>query len=228
MQVKYFALSIIFMVGLLVGAFAVPGIAAQDVAAEPALPREFQGVRLGMALSDLVTIVPDANRVSLGRHDQKQQTVLVSSKNRHLQRIEYRFYNDRLREMAIHYNPDKETGGYQRLLERLRESYGTPIVADQREQSNLGSHVIMIKKTIWKDRATISSLAESHKIIDDQRELILTITDLELQQAFEQDQEHRRRQRELSVPVPLVNNPVQNRQATISHSENARNVHAGG
>ena len=212
MQIKSRALRMMFIVGMLLGILTAPGGAAQETT-EAALPRSFQGARLGMALSDLVAIAPDANRVSLGRRDPFQRTVVVPSKDRYLRRIEYRFYNDHLRELAIHYHSNEVPGGYQRLLERLTEAYGKPIVLDEQEGYGL------VRKTVWKDRATRSSLVESRKLIDDKRELILTITDLALQQAFEEDQEHRRRQRELSIPIPLPDHSIENRQAVVSQSD---------
>lgn len=128
-------LLVLVMFCVVVGFLAVPGLAAQDGAKDAALPRTFQGVSLGMPLSDFVAVVPDAKRVSLARGDQSQRTVVVPSKDRYIQRVEYRFYNDRLREMTIHYNAGKVPGGYQRLLERLQESYGKPI------EENLGEYV---------------------------------------------------------------------------------------
>ena len=74
----------------------------------------------------------------------------------------------------------------------------------------------------------MSSLAEMRNIVDDTRKLILTITDLNLEQAFEEDQAQRRRQRELSIPIPLPDHSVQNRQEMISGSEHARNGHTRG
>lgn len=220
-------LRIIFMVGLLVGTLAVPGIAAQDVAREAALPRAFQGASLGMPLSDFTAVVPEAKRVSFTKRDQTQRTVVVPSKDRSLQRVEYRFSDDQLRELVIHYNPSEVPGGYQRLLERLRESYGKPI-AENLQEYDSGPDVVLVKKTVWKDHATMARLTESRKIFDDRRELILTITDRNLQQAFEEDQEHRRRQRELSIPVPTSDHAIQNRQAAMSRSESMRDGHAGG
>lgn len=227
MQNKSGVLRIIFMVGLLLGSLAVPGIAAQDVAREAALPRAFQGASLGMPLSDFAAVVPEAKRVSLARRDQTQRTVVVPSKDRFLQRVEYRFSDDQLRELVIHYNPSEVPGGYQRLLERLRESYGKPI-AENLQEYDSGPDVVLVKKTVWKDHATMASLTESRKMFDDRRELILTITDRNLQQAFEEDQEHRRRQRELSIPVPTSDHVIQNRQAAMSRSESMRDGHAGG
>lgn len=219
MCIKSRTLSIIVMLGLvfglLLGVLATPGIAAQDGTDETVLPREFQGARLGMSLSDFVAIVPEANRISRGGHDPMQQTVVVPSKDRYLQRMEYRFYKNRLRELVIYYKADKVPGGYERLLERLSESYGKFLGTDLRVEDGRGSYATVVKKTSWKDRATMTSLIESHKITEDRGELMLTITDLDLQQAFEQDQEHRRRQGELSIPLPLPDQTIQKRQATI-------------
>lgn len=81
---------------------------------------------------------------------------------------------------------------------------------------------MLVKKTSWKDRATMTSLIESHKITEERGEIMLTITDLDLQQAFEQDQEYRRRQGELSIPLPLPDQTIQKRQATILPLDHAR------
>lgn len=223
MRVKSGALCIMLMVGLLLGPLTALGVAAQDDTKEVALPRSFQGARLGMTASELVAVVPDVNRVALNRRDQIQRTVVIPSKDRHLQRVEYRFYNDRLRELAIYYNSVEVPGGYQRLVERLKESYGKPTVVDQRDEygfgSTLVSEVVSVKKTVWKNSTTMTSLAESRRILDDKRELILTITDLDLQRAFEEDQAQRRRQQELRIPIPLPDHSVQNRQAAVPRSD---------
>ena len=126
-QIKSRMLLVIIMLCLVVGFFAAPGIAAQDVSKDTALPRSFQGVSLGMPLSEFIAVVPDAKRMALSRRDQSQRTVVVPSKDRYIQRIEYRFYDDRLREIVIHYHHGEVPGGYPGLLEKLRESYGKPI-----------------------------------------------------------------------------------------------------
>ncbi|UVT15978.1 MAG: hypothetical protein H8K04_19660 [Nitrospira sp.] len=67
----------------------------------------------------------------------------------------------------------------------------------------------------------MSVLAQSHKL-DQGREfydLILTITDRELQQIFEQDQEQYRRQETLRVPIPLPTPGIQNKQMAMSRLE---------
>ncbi len=223
MPVKLRALPMMLIVGLLLGPLAASGVAAQDDTKEVAVPRSFQGVRLGMTMSELGAVVPDVNRVAVTRRDQTQRTVVIPSKDRYLQRVEYRFYNDRLRELAIYYNPVEVPGGYPRLLERLKNAYGKPIVIDQRDEYGLGSKlasdVISAKKTIWKDRTTMASLAESRRVIDNRRDLLLTITDLDLQRAFEEDQEHRRRQQELRIPIPVPDTSAQNKQVSVPQSD---------
>ncbi|HEU5406949.1 MAG TPA: hypothetical protein VFU48_04240, partial [Nitrospira sp.] len=115
MQVKSGALRMMLIIGLLLGTLAVPGIAAQDDTKEIALPRSFQGAHLGMTLSDLVAAVPDVNRVLPNRQDSGARTIAVRSKDRHVQRVEYRFYDNRLRELVIYYRNEEVPGGYQRL-----------------------------------------------------------------------------------------------------------------
>ena len=58
MQMRYAVLGLMSAVGLLLGNPASPGIAAQEHPKETALPRSFQGARLGMTLSELTTAVP--------------------------------------------------------------------------------------------------------------------------------------------------------------------------
>lgn len=187
MEIKSRMLIAFVMFCLVAGVLAAPGIAAEDVSTDAALPREFQGARLGMALADLVAIVPEAKRVSLGGLDQAERTVVVPSKDRLLQRIEYRFSNDRVREFIIHYNYTDISGGYPGLLQQLRASYGKPMRQNLQEYYTK-PEAYSEKKTIWKDRATMASLTEIRKLNGDKRELILTITDLTRQQTSGQDQ----------------------------------------
>jgi hypothetical protein len=217
MHVKSAALRMMLTVGLLLGSLAEPGIAAQENTKETALPRSFQGARLGMTLSELVAVVPDAKKVSLNRHDQAQRTVVIPSKDRFIQRVEYRFYNDRLRELAIYYTYGEVPGGFKRLRQRLQEAYGKPAVVDQTDY-DAGPNIVSVKKTVWKDGATMSALAQSHKMYQGRElyDLILTITDLDLQHIFEQDQEHRRRQEELRLPIPLPESGIQSKQTATS------------
>ncbi|MDK2744194.1 MAG: hypothetical protein H8K03_11720 [Nitrospira sp.] len=220
MQVKSVALGMMLMVGLLLGNLAGPGLAAQGDTRETVLPRSFQGARLGMTLSELTRIVPDAKGVSLNRRDPAQRIIVLPSKDHAVQRVEYRFYNDRLRELAIHYNYDAVPGGFKELRQRLQEAYGEPAVAEQTDY-DAGPNIASVKKTVWKDGSTMSVLAQFHKL-DQGREfydLILTITDRELQQIFEQDQEQYRRQETLRVPIPLPTPGIQSKQMAMSRLE---------
>lgn len=217
MQMKSAALGMMSAIGLLLGNLAVPGIAAQEYTKETTLPRSFQGARLGMTLSELTTAVPDAKKVSLNRRDAAQRTVVIPSKDHAIQRVEYRFYNDRLRELAIYYTYGDVPGGFERLRERLQETYGEPAVGDQTEYDT-GPNIASVKKTVWKDHATMSVLTQFHKMHHGRElyDLILTITDFDLQQMFEQEQEQRRRQEELKVPIPLPDPGIQNKQTAMS------------
>ena len=225
MEIKYRILLVIVMLCMVVGFLAAPGIAAEVVSTAAALPRAFQSAQLGMTLSEFTAAVPEAKRVSLGERDQAERTVVVPSKDRPLQRIEYRFYDDRLREIVIHYHHGEVPGGYPGLLEKLREVYGKPI------SQNLHEHytkpeAFSEKKTVWKDHATMASLTEIRKMNGDKRELILAITDRNPQQASEEDQ--KRRQQELSIPIPLPDQPIQNKQAAMLHLACPENSHARG
>ena len=217
MQMKSAALGMMLAIGLLLGNLASPAIAAQEYTKERMLPRSFQGVRLGMTLSELTTAVLDAKKVSLNRRDPAQHTVVIPSKDHAIQRVEYRFYNDRLRELAIYYTYGEVPGGFERLRERLQATYGEPAVADQTEYDT-GPNIVSVKKTVWKDQATMSVLTQSHKMYHgrERYDLSLTITDSDLQQMLEQEQEQRRRQEELKVPIPLPDLGVQNKQTAMS------------
>lgn len=104
MKIKSRMLLAIVLLCMVVGFFAVPGIAAEDVSTDAALPRAFQGAQLGMTLSEFAAVAPEAKGVSLGGRDQAERTVVVQAKDRSLNRIEYRFSDDRLREVVIHYH----------------------------------------------------------------------------------------------------------------------------
>lgn len=217
MQVKSGALRMKLIVGLLLGPLAASGVAGQDDTKEAAVPRSFQGAQLGMTLSEFTAVMPEAKGVSLGGRDHAERTVVVPSKDRPLQRIEYRFYDGRLRELVLHYHHGEVPGGYSGLLEKLRESYGKPISQNLQEYYTK-PEAFSQKKTVWKDHATMASLTETRKMNGDKRELILAITDLNPQRPSEEDQERRRRQQELSIPIPLPDQPIQNKQAAVPQS----------
>lgn len=225
MEIKSRMLLVVVMLCMVAGFLAAPGIAAEGVSTDTTLPRAFQSAQLGMTLSEFAAVVPEAKRVSLGGHDQAERTVVVPSKDRPLQRIEYRFYNDRLREMVIHYHHNEVPGGYPGLLEKLRGSYGKPLSQNLQEYYTK-PEAFSQKKTVWKDRATMASLMEIRKMDGDKRELILTITDLHPQRTSEVDQE--RRKQELNIPIPLPDHRIQNDQAAVPDVDGYRTVtHVG-
>lgn len=226
MEIKSRMLLVLVMLCVVVGFLTAPGIAAEGVSTDAALPRAFQSAQLGMALSEFAAVVPEAKGVSLGGPNHAERTVMVPSKDRPLQRIEYRFNDDRLREIVLHYHHGEVPGGYPRLLEKLRESYGKPFSQNQQEYYTK-PEAFSQKKTVWKDHATMASLMEIRKMNGDKRELILAITDLTPQQAPEKDQERRRHQ-ELSIPIPLPDHSIQNKQAAVLHLARPEHSHAVG
>jgi hypothetical protein len=226
MKIKSRMLLAIVMLCMVGGLLGAPGIAAEGVSTNAALPRAFQNAQLGMALSEFAAVVPEAKGVSLGGRESAERTVVVPSKDRPLQRIEYRFYDDRLREIVIHYHHGEVPGGYPGLLEKLRESYGKPMSQNLQEYYTK-PEAFSQKKTVWKDHATMASLTETRKMNGDKRELILAIIDLNSQRASEEDQV-RRRQQELSIPIPLPGHSIQNKQAAVPYVESVPNSHANG
>lgn len=219
MHVKAAALSMSIM-ALLLGSLATPSLAAQEESTDTALPRSFHNARLGMTLSELVSLVPDVKKVSLNRRDPAQRTVVMPSKEHPIERVEYRFYNDRLREFTIYYTNDEVPGGFTALRQRLQEVYGEPAVAEQTEYDT-GPDIASVKKTVWKDDATMSVLTQSHKLYrgNERYDLMLTITDRDLQQRFEKDQEERRRQEALRIPIPLPGSGIHHKQTAMARAE---------
>ncbi len=167
------------------------------------LPRSFEGAHLGMSYDQI-----RATARQIGRIDPtptRHGTLIVRPKNRHLQRIEYRFYHNVLREMAISYDPGRIPDGYHALLERLKQVYGQPVTEDQ-EEYDPRPNVFSMRKTVWTDEATTVAFSTSRRFDaeDGEQELILTITDRALQQAYEDEQTREYRQRVLNIPIPLA------------------------
>jgi hypothetical protein len=198
-------LAVPLVVLMLLGAGLAAGYDRQSQTGATRLPRSFQGARLGMSQYDLMAIAPEAVRALPGAKGRSHRTLAVPAKDRHLQRIEYRLYHGLLRELAIYYKRDLIPRGYEGLLARLKEAYGQP-VAENVEEYDLREDVFSVRKTVWKDQATTSELTESRTMREGQEvyELVLTMTDHALQQAYEQDRERLRRQQELSIPIPLA------------------------
>ncbi len=219
MKIKSRMLLAIVMLCIVVGFLAAPGLAADGVLTDATLPRAFQSAQLGMSLSEFAAVVPEAKQVSLGGRDQAEPIVIVPSKDRPLQRIEYRFSNDQLREFVIHYAYREVPGGYPGLLQKLRESYGKPNSQNLQEYYTK-PEAFSQKTTVWKDRATMASLMETRKMNGDKRDLILTITDLSPQRTSEVDQELRKQ--ELNIPIPLPDHRIQNKQEAMPDVDRTR------
>lgn len=207
-------LAILLIMWVVLGDGLIPGHAEQIQGGAVTLPRSFQGMRLGMGQYDLMTIAPELGRTVLGTNGPLQRPLTVLSKDRHLQRVEYRFYRGVLRELAIYYNRDRIPRGYEGLLARLKETYGQPMIENVEEYDSRPD-VFSVKKTVWKDHATMALLSEVRKIREDQEayDVVLTMSDLALQQAYEQDQERRRREQELRIPIPLSEQATQEQRA---------------
>jgi hypothetical protein len=207
-------LALLLVAWLLLGNEIILGHAEQITAGAGTLPRSFQGARLGMSQYDLVTIAPELNRTALGANRPLHKTLIIPSKDRYLQRVEYRFHHGLLRELAIYYKRNRVPRGYEGLLSRLTETYGQPVEENVEEQDS-SPDVLSVRKTVWKDHATMSVLAESHKMRQGREayDLVLTMTDLDLQQAYEQDQERGRRQQESRIPIPLSEQVTQKKRS---------------
>ncbi len=225
MPIKFSILPILVMLCLVMGFVATPSIAAEGVSADAALPRAFQSAQFGMTWSEFAAVVPEAKRVSLRGRDQAERTVVVSSQERPLHRIEYRFSDDRLREVVFHYEYADVPGGYPGLLEQLRASYGKPFRLNLHEYY-ANPEAYSEKKTIWKNPATMASLMEIRKMNGDKRELILTITDLTRQPTTGQGQA--RHTQERSIPIPLPDHRISNGQATVPDGAGAQTSQARG
>lgn len=221
-------LVVLLVAWLLLAEGLVPGRTEQIPTGAVTLPRSFQGARLGMSQYDLMAIAPELGHTALATNRPLHRTLVVPSKDPHLRRVEYRFYHGVLRELAIYYKRDRVPRGYEGLLARLKETYGQP-VAENVEEYDPRQDVFSVKKTVWRDQATTSVLAESRKMREGQEvyDLILTMTDLDLQQAYEQDQERRRRQQELRIPIPLSEQQTQKNQTAVPRSDTAHSHETG-
>ena len=177
------------------------------------LPRSFQGARLGMSQYELTSVAPAAGKTALIAKGLGDGTVTVPARDRHLKHIEYRLYRGVVREIAIYYRRDRIPGAYEGLLARLKASYGQPL-AENVEEYDPRADVFSIRKTVWQDPRTKSELVEVRRVRDgaEVHDLVLTMTDRGLQQQYEEEQAHRLRQQELSVPIPLPDHSTGGRE----------------
>ncbi len=178
--------------------------AVEQSRTQSVLPRSFQGARLGMAMAELARTDPQIAKTALPSNGRQTDTVAVASRDSYIHRLVYRFYRGALYEQAISYRPDRVPRGYDGLLDRLKQVYGRP-VAENMEDYDLSRDIFSTRKTVWRDDATRITLAEVRKLTDgrEQFELVLTMTDLSLEQARDQAVQEQLRLKELSVPIPL-------------------------
>ena len=207
---------------LLIGWMVMAGVAWSDgvLSQVPKLPRSFEGVRLRMAEKEIATTVHHAGRID--RKSARHHIMTVQLKDRHLRHIEYRFHHGMLREIAISYNPHRVPGGYKSLVARLKEIYGQPAVED-REEYDPQPDVFSVTKTIWRDDVTTIVLTRSQRLDEERKEIVLTITDRALQQAYEDERRREYRQRVFSVPVPLGDTMISLSRDRRTGSELSRN-----
>jgi hypothetical protein len=198
-------LSVLFFLPLSIGWSAVGSADQPDESNRITLPRSFQGARLGMTRYELSAVVPEAGKISSKAGHQASRAVLVSAgRDSYVRRIEYRFYQGTLQELAIYYKYDRIPRGYEGLLDKLKKSYGRPFVQNVQEYDPRAD-IFAVKKTVWKDDATAITLSELRRIREGEEvyDVVVTMTDVALQQAYEQREEERRREQELAIPVPL-------------------------
>ncbi len=181
-----------------------------------------------MTRHDLSVAAPEIGRTAADTKERGQRTLVVQPKDRHLRQIEYRFHRGALREMAIRYNQERIPLGYEGLQARLKESYGEPI-AENIEEFDPRPNVLSVKKTVWKDQRTMIALAEVRKVRDvtESYDLVLTMTDLGLQEAAEREAEERRRRQLLGIPIPLSGAEGHGESRAESQTESARAHPAG-
>ncbi len=167
------------------------------------LPRTFQQAQLGMAMEGITHLYPQARPTRLA--DQELiHSVVIRQKDPYIHHTEYRFYRGTLYEQSVYYKRDRVPRGYAGLVERLRELYGKPVAEDFNDFDQ-SADAIFSQKTVWKDDATRISLAETCKLREGREyyELVLSMTDLALEEAWHQAERERVRQEEARVPVPL-------------------------
>jgi hypothetical protein len=197
-------LSIICVVASTIG-WSLSGNADQFGKEIMRLPRSFHDVRLGMTWHELSRVAPGAKRTSAGDTEQASRTIVVATKqDPYISRIEYRLFREALQDLAIYYKTDRIPRGYASLLDKMKVSYGEPVVQDISEYDPRGN-VFSVKKTVWKDDATVIVLSEVGRLVNGEEvyDLVVTLTDRALQNASQREEEERRRQAELAVPVPL-------------------------
>jgi len=180
------------------------GMVSAESFSSKSLPREFHKARLGMAMEELVQLAPQAVKSGQDPGKPSERAVRVPSKDPYVQYSEYRFFDGRLYEQAIYYRRNRIPRGYPGLVDRLREVYGRPAREDVQEWDP-DADSLSSQKTVWKDASTRIALAELRKMREGREyyELVLTMTDLGLEEARERAADARIRAKAMQVPIPL-------------------------
>jgi hypothetical protein len=188
------------VIGVLLLGLVHSGI-AEDKAQQRPLPRGFQGVKLGMTLSDVLRLKPDIAITK--RTNFATVSLIATPRDRYVQRVVYRFHENTLYEMEIRYRPDRLQRGASGLLDRLREEYGEPLT-DRVEEVDFESNDLHRRRTAWQDERTKITLLEREYLRDGNSvtEITLTMTDLAVQRRRDEAQERQVHHRMQEVPIP--------------------------
>lgn len=191
------------------------------------LPRSFQGARLGMTRNELSRVVPEVKRTSADDARHASRTVVVRMRqNPYIGRIEYRFFQEALQDLVVHYKNDRVPRGYDSLLDKMKQSYGEPAAHEDIPGYDPRVDVFSVKKTVWKDDATVIVLSEVGRLVHGEEvyDLMVMMTDLALQEASQRHEKEMRQKEELAVPVPLEAPHHHSRRSVDGRSAGSRNV----
>ena len=184
-------------------AVAMLGLAASASAEDKALPRAFQKAHLGMNISALLQEHPQLAKAN--PDVRARQSVVLTSRDPHILRQEYKFHQGALYELQIFYHPDRLPRGHAGLLARLKEVYGPPPV-EGIDEFDLTAGILSGHRTVWNDGVTRVTLTERERIRggDKFTESVLTLTDLALERQYQQalEEHHRHQEREIPIPLP--------------------------
>ena len=122
-----------------------------------------------------------------------------------LAKINYRFHGGALRQIEVKYKPTQIPGGYESLVQRLTDVYGRP-QEDNGEQWDPRPDVLSLRKTVWTNATTQIAVTETRRIQpgdEPSNDLVLTMTDRALEEAYQEEQLRRRHQEMSHIPIPL-------------------------
>ncbi|MDO9116481.1 MAG: hypothetical protein Q7U39_00865 [Nitrospira sp.] len=165
------------------------------------MPRVFEQARLGMELGEILRLKPGLEKT----RRREAGTILLtgSPADRHLKRVEHRFFSARLYEIRISYRIDRLPQGAVGLLAQLKDAYGPPRL-DREEDFDREHGDLSRWGTVWEDAQTRLVLLERHYVHDAHVliALTLTMTDQELARRYDAAQEEQARRKWCKVPIP--------------------------